>query len=178
MIIEFYLFFIRFIGKNDGITISVWNHRKIHKKQGSGFLGCIRILSNTIQRLKDTGCEYFTVYYIFRCIFFLKVYSKTIIFAFSSCILFIDQRLDLCKAHSDDADVVKGQIVVSLLSRDGHNGAVSNTVGHNAVVDVLGDLSCPTDLPDGWEERRAQNGRLYYVNHLNKSTQWVRPNSR
>ncbi|XP_043282446.1 E3 ubiquitin-protein ligase Smurf1 isoform X2 [Venturia canescens] len=133
-----------YIGKNDGITISVWNHRKIHKKQGGGFLGCVRIVCNTIQRLKDTGY----------------------------------QRLDLCKAHTDDTDVVKGQIVVSLLSRDGHNGAVSNTVGHNAVVDVLGDLSCPTDLPDGWEERRTQSGRLYYVNHCTKSTQWIRPNSR
>lgn len=47
----------RYIGKNDGITISVWNYRKIHKKQGGGFLGCVRILSNTIQRLKDTGCK-------------------------------------------------------------------------------------------------------------------------
>lgn len=92
--------------------------------------------------------------------------------------MFLDQRLDLCKAHSDDTDVVKGQIVVSLLSRDGHNGAVSNTVCHNAVVDVLGDLSCPNDLPDGWEERRTQSGRLYYVNHHTKSTQWIRPNAR
>ncbi|CAL1687113.1 unnamed protein product [Lasius platythorax] len=133
-----------YIGKNDGITISVWNYRKFHKKQGGGFLGCVCILSNTIQRLKDTGY----------------------------------QRLDLCKARSDDTDVVKGQIVVSLMSRDGHNGAVSNTVGHNAVVDVLGDLSCPNDLPDGWEERRAESGRLYYVNHYTKSTQWIRPNTR
>ncbi|XP_034174941.2 SMAD specific E3 ubiquitin protein ligase [Osmia lignaria lignaria] len=133
-----------YIGKDDGITISVWNHKKIHKKKGGGFLGCVRILSNTIQRLKDTGY----------------------------------QRLDLCKAHSDDTDVVKGEVVVSLLSRDGHNGAVSNTVGHNAVVDVLGDLSCPTDLPDGWEERRTQNGRLYYVNHYTRTTQWIRPNTR
>ncbi|XP_074102664.1 SMAD specific E3 ubiquitin protein ligase isoform X2 [Cotesia typhae] len=133
-----------YIGKNDGITITVWNHRKIHKKQGGGFLGCVRILSNTIQRLKDTGY----------------------------------QRLDLCRAHTDDTDVIKGQIVVSLLSRDGHNGAVSNTVGHNAVVDVLGDLSCPNDLPDGWEERRTESGRLYYVNHYTRTTQWIRPNSR
>ncbi|XP_015112357.1 E3 ubiquitin-protein ligase SMURF2 [Diachasma alloeum] len=133
-----------YIGKNEGITISVWNHRKIHKKQGGGFLGCVRILSNTIQRLKDTGY----------------------------------QRLDLCKANTDDTEVIKGQIVVSLLSRDGHNGAVSNTVGHNAVVDVLGDLSCPTDLPDGWEERRTESGRLYYVNHYTRTTQWIRPNTR
>ncbi|XP_026680932.1 E3 ubiquitin-protein ligase SMURF1-like [Diaphorina citri] len=45
----------KYIGKGDGITISVWNHKKIHKKQGGGFLGCVRILANTIQRLKDTG---------------------------------------------------------------------------------------------------------------------------
>lgn len=54
----------RYIGKNDGITISVWNYRKFHKKQNGGFLGCVRILSNTIQRLKDTGCMYSYLFYI------------------------------------------------------------------------------------------------------------------
>uniref|UniRef100_A0A674D9U2 HECT-type E3 ubiquitin transferase n=1 Tax=Salmo trutta TaxID=8032 RepID=A0A674D9U2_SALTR len=44
-----------YIGKTDSITISVWNHKKIHKRQGAGFLGCIRLLANTISRLKDTG---------------------------------------------------------------------------------------------------------------------------
>ncbi len=51
------LYFSRYIGQKDSITISVWNHKKIHKKQGAGFLGCVRIMSNAIQRLKDTGCE-------------------------------------------------------------------------------------------------------------------------
>uniref|UniRef100_A0A8B9K0C6 E3 ubiquitin-protein ligase SMURF1 n=1 Tax=Astyanax mexicanus TaxID=7994 RepID=A0A8B9K0C6_ASTMX len=46
-----------YIGKLDSITISVWNHKKIHKKQGAGFLGCVRLLSNVINRLKDTGCK-------------------------------------------------------------------------------------------------------------------------
>lgn len=46
-----------FLGRGDGITISIWNHRKIHKKQGGGFLGCVRISAATIQRLKDTGCK-------------------------------------------------------------------------------------------------------------------------
>ncbi|MEQ2164717.1 hypothetical protein GOODEAATRI_009636, partial [Goodea atripinnis] len=49
---------VRYIGKSDSITISVWNHKKIHKKQGAGFLGCVRLLSNAINRLKDTGCKY------------------------------------------------------------------------------------------------------------------------
>lgn len=46
-----------YLGRGDGITISVWNHRKIHKKQGGGFLGCVRIVASTIQQLKDTGCK-------------------------------------------------------------------------------------------------------------------------
>ncbi|XP_071443467.1 E3 ubiquitin-protein ligase SMURF2 isoform X2 [Hetaerina americana] len=149
-----------YLGKTDGITISVWNHKKIHKKQWGGFLGCVRIMSNTIQRLKDTGY----------------------------------QRLDLCKADADDPNPVKGQIVVSLLSRDGGGingggGVGSSGVGVslNAVVDDLGNLSCPGngsgasngsctgDLPEGWEEWRTPAGRLYYVNHPTRTTQWVRP---
>lgn len=47
-----------YLGKTDNITISVWNYRKIHKKQGGGFLGCVRIVSSLIQRLKDTGCKF------------------------------------------------------------------------------------------------------------------------
>ncbi|XP_034151253.1 E3 ubiquitin-protein ligase SMURF1 isoform X2 [Esox lucius] len=73
-----------YIGKTDSITISLWNHKKIHKRQGAGFLGCIRLLSNAISRLKDTGY----------------------------------QRLDLCKLNPSDSDVVRGQIVVSLQTRD------------------------------------------------------------
>lgn len=48
-----------YLGRGDGITISVWNQRKVLKKHGSGFLGCVRILASTIQRLKDTGCKLF-----------------------------------------------------------------------------------------------------------------------
>lgn len=53
-----------YLGRNDGITISIWNHRKIHKKQGGGFLGCVRMGASTIQRLKDTGCK-FDIYFVF-----------------------------------------------------------------------------------------------------------------
>lgn len=30
-------------------------------------------------------------------------------------------------------------------------------------------------LPDGWEDRRTPDGRVYYVNHVTKTTQWSRP---
>uniref|UniRef100_A0A3B3S339 E3 ubiquitin-protein ligase n=1 Tax=Paramormyrops kingsleyae TaxID=1676925 RepID=A0A3B3S339_9TELE len=121
-----------YIGKSDSITISVWNHKKIHKKQGAGFLGCVRLLSNTISRLKDTGY----------------------------------QRLDLNKLGPNDSDTVRGQIVVSLQSRDciGSGGSV---VDCSRLFD--------NDLPDGWEERRTASGRIQYLNHITRSTQWERP---
>lgn len=32
-----------------------------------------------------------------------------------------------------------------------------------------------TPLPSGWEQRFDQNGRIYYVDHINKTTTWIRP---
>ncbi|VBB29928.1 unnamed protein product [Acanthocheilonema viteae] len=33
----------------------------------------------------------------------------------------------------------------------------------------------PTSLPEGWEERQDANGRTFYVNHISRTTQWMRP---
>uniref|UniRef100_A0A8C7C5U7 E3 ubiquitin-protein ligase n=1 Tax=Oncorhynchus kisutch TaxID=8019 RepID=A0A8C7C5U7_ONCKI len=121
-----------YIGKSDSITISVWNHKKIHKKQGAGFLGCVRLLSNAINRLKDTGY----------------------------------QRLDLNKLGPNDNDTVRGQIVVSLQSRD-RIGTGGPVVDCSRLFD--------NDLPDGWEERRTASGRIQYLNHITRTTQWERP---
>nr|XP_023019400.1 E3 ubiquitin-protein ligase SMURF2 isoform X1 [Leptinotarsa decemlineata]XP_023019401.1 E3 ubiquitin-protein ligase SMURF2 isoform X2 [Leptinotarsa decemlineata] len=135
-----------YIAKTDNVTISIWNHRKVHKKQGGGFLGCVCLVNSLIQRLKDTG---------YQC-------------------------LDLGKANAEDSEPVRGQIIISLLSRDGPCGGTPL-----AIVGPLGDLRGPVDsesnnvtsvdLPPGWEERRTPNGRLYYVNHITRSTQWVKP---
>ncbi|XP_062537426.1 E3 ubiquitin-protein ligase Nedd-4-like isoform X1 [Armigeres subalbatus] len=35
--------------------------------------------------------------------------------------------------------------------------------------------SAADTLPSGWEERQDANGRTYYVNHLQRTTQWERP---
>lgn len=92
----------------------------------------------------------------------------------------LDQCLDLCKISQEDSVPVKGQIIISLLSRDGPSGGTPL-----AVVGPLGDVRGPSeqdvspsgnnDLPPGWEECRTPNGRLYYVNHNKRSTQWVKP---
>uniref|UniRef100_A0A8V1AN39 HECT-type E3 ubiquitin transferase n=1 Tax=Gallus gallus TaxID=9031 RepID=A0A8V1AN39_CHICK len=209
-----------YIGKSDSITISVWNHKKIHKKQGAGFLGCVRLLSNAINRLKDTGY----------------------------------QRLDLCKLGPNDNDTVRGQIVVSLQSRDrigtggqvvdcsrlfdndlpdgpaseysspgrplscfvdentpitGTNGATCGQssdprLAERRIFQVTGkmgqvyflhtqtgvstwhDPRVPRDLsninceelgplPPGWEIRNTATGRVYFVDHNNRTTQFTDP---
>lgn len=118
-----------YLSKGDHVTITLWNHKKIHKniqKPTSGFLGCVRLSWNQIQRYKDTGY----------------------------------QKLDLVKLNPDDPVPIRGQLVLSLLSQDGTAGVSSQQ---------------PSPLPDGWEERKTENGRLYYVNHKTKTTQWVKP---
>lgn len=75
------------------------------------------------------------------------------------------------------------------MSRDGPSGS-GNPL---AIVGPGGDVQGPTEevenlhltsattpssnevLPEGWEERKTPNGRVYYVNHVTKSTQWDRP---
>ncbi|KAK7112097.1 E3 ubiquitin-protein ligase SMURF2-like [Littorina saxatilis] len=127
-----------YVGHKDSITISVWNHKKIHKKQGAGFLGCVRIMSNAIHQLKDTGF----------------------------------QRLDLQRQSSDDTETVRGQIVISLISRDrgGSGPQVTDATGISQAIPYD-----PNELPDGWEERRSASGRVHYVNHVTRTTQWDRP---
>ncbi|XP_022231807.2 E3 ubiquitin-protein ligase Smurf1 [Drosophila obscura] len=87
------------------------------------------------------------------------------------------QRLDLGKLSPDDDELVRGQIIISLLSKDGPSSG--NPL---AIVGPSGDVRGPSEddssedsLPEGWEERRTDNGRIYYVNHATKSTQWDRP---
>ncbi|XP_037944611.1 E3 ubiquitin-protein ligase Smurf1 isoform X2 [Teleopsis dalmanni] len=89
------------------------------------------------------------------------------------------QRLDLSKLSPDDDEIVRGQIIIALLSKDGPCGG--NPL---AIVGPSGDVRGPSEddssedsLPEGWEERRTSNGRVYYVNHATKSTQWDRPST-
>ncbi|KAA0193841.1 E3 ubiquitin-protein ligase [Fasciolopsis buskii] len=54
----------------------------------------------------------------------------------------------------------------------------SLTTETNGVVQPLDDSSVELvaePLPPGWDERVDQNGRVYYVDHVNKRTQWDRP---
>lgn len=114
LIAVLWVFFFSYIGKTDSITISIWNHKKIHKRQGAGFLGCIRLLSNAISRLKDTGCKSDSAVEIWT--FSFKINAMLTLFAVSflrlnNPLLPSDQRLDLCRLNASDSDAVRGQIV-------------------------------------------------------------------
>ncbi|ELW67486.1 E3 ubiquitin-protein ligase SMURF2 [Tupaia chinensis] len=115
-----------YIGKSDSVTISVWNHKKIHKKQGAGFLGCVRLLSNAINRLKDTGLS----------------------------------------LQSRDRIGTGGQVVdcSRLFDNDLPDGDLSN-------------INCEElgPLPPGWEIRNTATGRVYFVDHNNRTTQFTDP---
>lgn len=96
-----------YIGKTDSITISIWNHKKIHKRQGAGFLGCIRLLSNAISRLKDTGCKFVSC--VWSPLSSNSKVTQTLTLCFDG--FPPDQRLDLCKLNPSDSDAVRGHIV-------------------------------------------------------------------
>lgn len=88
----------------------------------------------------------------------------------------------MCKLSPDDQTPVKGQIIISLLSRDAITGTGNPGL---AIVGPAGEVRGPDDdetteqrqspLPEGWEDRRTPDGRVYYVNHVTKTTQWPRP---
>ncbi|KAK7939424.1 hypothetical protein WMY93_002750 [Mugilogobius chulae] len=172
--------------------------QKIHKRQGAGFLGCIRLLSNAISRLKDTGY----------------------------------QRLDLCKLNPSDSDAVRGQIVVSLQTRDriGSGGPVVDCRGllendgpmfegcfseeplpYSDPTGAAGGGNCrldspsqenrlqpqrirgqesrghahtpqnrphghqPPDLPEGYEQRTTVQGQVYFLHTQTGVSTWHDP---
>ena len=56
--------------------VTIWNQKKVHKKQGAGFLGCVRILASAIQRLKDSGCELLVVMVIVEVMVMVMLKSE------------------------------------------------------------------------------------------------------
>ena len=85
------------------------------------------------------------------------------------------------KFREEDADIVRGQLVISLLSREGSRSGGGRL--QNVVISESGNSSSNSqtclnnndDLPEGWTECRTSSGRVYYVNHDARATQWDRP---
>lgn len=87
---------------------------------------------------------------------------------------FSDQCLELCEDSTGEPCGVRGQVIVSLLSRDGARGEPASAAGEGSplvVVGPAGDVRAPRDppvqtnstqspLPPHWEERLTLSGRF------------------
>ena len=47
---------------------------------------------------------------------------------------------------------------------------------HNTLATVLQGLGAD-DLPPGWSCQKAPNGRIFFIDHNNKTTTWIDPRS-
>uniref|UniRef100_A0A7N9B1U1 HECT-type E3 ubiquitin transferase n=1 Tax=Mastacembelus armatus TaxID=205130 RepID=A0A7N9B1U1_9TELE len=180
-----------YIGKADSITISVWNHKKIHKKQGAGFLGCVRLLSNAINRLKDTGCKYLCV---FKCMLYVFFTENRLFVSVSlqsrdrigtggpvvdcspseysspsgrplSCV--VDENTPvMTPVNGAEASGPPGEQRVQerRVRSQRHRNYMSRT-----------HLHTPPDLPEGYEQRTTQQGQVYFLHTQTGVSTWHDP---
>uniref|UniRef100_A0A8C4HQ92 HECT-type E3 ubiquitin transferase n=1 Tax=Dicentrarchus labrax TaxID=13489 RepID=A0A8C4HQ92_DICLA len=176
-----------YIGKADSITISVWNHKKIHKKQGAGFLGCVRLLSNAINRIKDTGCKYLLV-------FVLSLQSRDRIGTGGpvvDCSRLFDN--DLPDGPASEYSSPSGRPLSCVVDENTPvmtpvNGAeASGPPGEQRVQErrvrsqrhrnymSRTHLHTPPDLPEGYEQRTTQQGQVYFLHTQTGVSTWHDP---
>uniref|UniRef100_A0AAY5EAT6 HECT-type E3 ubiquitin transferase n=1 Tax=Electrophorus electricus TaxID=8005 RepID=A0AAY5EAT6_ELEEL len=174
-----------YIGKLDSITISVWNHKKIHKKQGAGFLGCVRLLSNVINRLKDTGCKS-----LVRVCVSVSLQSRDRIGAggpLVDCSRLFDNDLPdgfvpysspgrpLSCVLDENTPILSPNGATSIMSGDAraqerrvrsqrHRNYMSRT-----------HLHTPPDLPEGYEQRTTLQGQVYFLHTQTGVSTWHDP---
>ncbi len=69
---------------------------------------------------------------------------------------------------------------VATSSVEGSQASIMSSSNNSLNVNGIGGHSIiqETQLPPGWEQRADQNGRIYYVDHISKTTTWQRPTHR
>uniref|UniRef100_A0A672T972 HECT-type E3 ubiquitin transferase n=1 Tax=Sinocyclocheilus grahami TaxID=75366 RepID=A0A672T972_SINGR len=170
-----------YIGKSDSITISVWNHKKIHKKQGAGFLGCVRLLSNSINRLKDTGCKC-------RCLLVFSLQSRDRIGSGGpvvDCSRLFDNDLPASEYSSpgrplsclvdENTPIMtpNGAAVVPADDPRVQERRVRSQRHRNYMSRT--HLHTPPDLPEGYEQRTTQQGQVYFLHTQTGVSTWHDP---
>uniref|UniRef100_A0A674NU00 HECT-type E3 ubiquitin transferase n=1 Tax=Takifugu rubripes TaxID=31033 RepID=A0A674NU00_TAKRU len=167
-----------YIGKADSITISVWNHKKIHKKQGAGFLGCVRLLSNAINRLIDTGCK-------------LSLQSRDRIGSGGpvvDCSRLFDNDLPASEYSSPSGRPLSCVVDENTPVMTPVNGAEASVPpGEQRVQErrvrsqrhrnymSRTHLHTPPDLPEGYEQRTTQQGQVYFLHTQTGVSTWHDP---
>uniref|UniRef100_A0A8C6TVJ8 HECT-type E3 ubiquitin transferase n=1 Tax=Neogobius melanostomus TaxID=47308 RepID=A0A8C6TVJ8_9GOBI len=169
-----------YIGKADSITISVWNHKKIHKKQGAGFLGCVRLLSNAINRLKDTGYQRLDLNKLSPndndtvrgqiCLNSASSFRPASEYSSPSgrplsCV--VDENTPvMTPINGAEASVPPGEhrIQERRVRSQRHRNYMSRT-----------HLHTPPDLPEGYEQRTTQQGQVYFLHTQTGVSTWHDP---
>uniref|UniRef100_A0A7N6B8V8 E3 ubiquitin-protein ligase n=1 Tax=Anabas testudineus TaxID=64144 RepID=A0A7N6B8V8_ANATE len=74
---------------------------------------------------------------------------------------------------------VKGHLRLKMTYLPKNPGSEEERADHTEDTDVSLVNTCSSQqlppLPPGWEERQDNLGRIYYVNHERRTTQWLRP---
>uniref|UniRef100_A0A8B9K1G5 HECT-type E3 ubiquitin transferase n=1 Tax=Astyanax mexicanus TaxID=7994 RepID=A0A8B9K1G5_ASTMX len=178
-----------YIGKLDSITISVWNHKKIHKKQGAGFLGCVRLLSNVINRLKDTGCNYTLILCVCVCVcvFSVSLQSRDRIGSggpLVDCSRLFDNEpaseysspvRPLSCVLDENTPVLTPNGATSVQPSDprAQERRVRSQRHRNYMSRT--HLHTPPDLPEGYEQRTTQQGQVYFLHTQTGVSTWHDP---
>uniref|UniRef100_A0A665VR73 HECT-type E3 ubiquitin transferase n=1 Tax=Echeneis naucrates TaxID=173247 RepID=A0A665VR73_ECHNA len=156
-----------YIGKADSITISVWNHKKIHKKQGAGFLGCVRLLSSAINRLKDTGCKYLLYMHEYIHTLFPRPASEYSSPSGRPLSCVVDENTPvMTPINGAVASGPPGEqrIQERRVRSQRHRNYMSRT-----------HLHTPPDLPEGYEQRTTQQGQVYFLHTQTGVSTWHDP---
>uniref|UniRef100_A0A8C6MI08 HECT-type E3 ubiquitin transferase n=4 Tax=Nothobranchius TaxID=28779 RepID=A0A8C6MI08_NOTFU len=181
-----------YIGKSDSITISVWNHKKIHKKQGAGFLGCVRLLSNAINRLKDTGCN---MCICLPCVPEVSLQSRDRIGTGGpvvDCSRLFDNDLPdgpaseysspgrplSCIVDENTPISTNGATPTTALPpRDGDQRAQERRERSQRHRNYMSrtHLHMHPDLPEGYEQRTTQQGQVYFLHTQTGVSTWHDP---
>jgi len=84
----------------------------------------------------------------------------------------IDNILGVDPAHPSPS-VSESLAQQSQVQQPVRNNSVSSQMSNEQNSEANND-----PLPQGWEQRSDQNGRIYYVDHISKTTTWIRPTTR
>uniref|UniRef100_A0A8C7HG93 HECT-type E3 ubiquitin transferase n=1 Tax=Oncorhynchus kisutch TaxID=8019 RepID=A0A8C7HG93_ONCKI len=165
-----------YIGKSDSITISVWNHKKIHKKQGAGFLGCVRLLSNAINRLKDTGCKCVCV-----CVYLVSTFVSPpppFLSRPASEYSSPSGRPLSCVVDENTPVMTPNGAAIGVLPSSGSDARVQErrvrSQRHRNYMSRT-HLHTPPDLPEGYEQRTTQQGQVYFLHTQTGVSTWHDP---
>uniref|UniRef100_A0AAQ5YUS4 HECT-type E3 ubiquitin transferase n=1 Tax=Amphiprion ocellaris TaxID=80972 RepID=A0AAQ5YUS4_AMPOC len=167
-----------YIGKSDSITISVWNHKKIHKKQGAGFLGCVRLLSNAINRLKDTGCNNCNCFdQIGQTLHGENINSCRILLHYQGKYSSPGRPLSCIVDENTPISTNGATPTTALPPTDGDQRAQERRVRSQRHRNYMSrtHLHTPPDLPEGYEQRTTQQGQVYFLHTQTGVSTWHDP---